>query len=138
MLKGIFKNIASLFMSLIVLASTMSFTVDTHYCGDILVDSSMINPAESCDMDLHLANSTKNNNVENNCCKNQKTTITGQKELNISFDNFSIDQQIFVVSFAYSYLNLFEGLEYKGSSFLNYPPPLIVKNIYKLDEVYLI
>jgi len=137
-MKNNFYKISSFFLALLVLLSTLFLTVESHYCGDILVDSSLFGHVESCGMDSLQANSSKDTLEGKNCCNNEQIVLNGQNELNVSFDNFTIDQQIFVASFVYAYINLFEGLENKVSSFSEYPPPLIVKNIYKLDETYLI
>ncbi|WP_445731915.1 HYC_CC_PP family protein [Mariniflexile sp.] len=143
-MKIFFYKISSFLMALLVLFSTVSFTVESHYCGNVLVDYSLFNEAESCDMDMdqsmhvHQTKPSKDTFTEKKCCHDQIIIKTGQDNLNISIDNLSIDQQIFVVSYVYTYLNQFEGLKYKVPSFSGYPPPFIVKNIYKLDETYLI
>ena len=126
-------------MALLVMLSTVSFTIESHFCGDVLVESTLFGSAKSCGMDLAQTKSSKEDSLEGkNCCNNEQITINGQNELNVSFDNLTNDQQIFVATFVYAYINLFEGLENEVSSFSQYPPPLIVKNIYKLDEAYLI
>jgi len=126
-------------MALLVMLSTVSFTIESHYCSDILVDTSLFGSAESCGMDLAQTKSSKEDSLEGkNCCNNEQITINGQNELSVTFDKLSIDQQVFVASFVYTYLNLFGELGYKVPSLSEYPPPLIVKSIYKLDETYLI
>ena len=138
-MKKTFYKISSFLMALLVMLSTVSFTIESHYCGDFLVDTSYFGSAESCGMDLAQTNSSKEDTLEGkNCCNNEQITINGQNELNVSFDNLTNNQQIYVATFVYAYINLFEGLENEVSSFSQYPPPLIVKNIYKLDETYLI
>jgi hypothetical protein len=76
--------------------------------------------------------------VKKDCCKEDQIIVKGQDELKISFEKLSIDQQFFVASFVYTYINLFEGFEQKTNSFKEYSPPLVIKQIYKLDETYLI
>lgn len=138
-MKKTFYKISSFCMALLVLFSTLSFTVESHYCGNLLVDTSLFGPAKSCGMDLSQTKSSKEDTLEGkNCCNNEQITVNGQNELNVSFDNLTNDQQNFVALFVQAYINLFESLENKVSSLLEYPPPLIVKNIYKLDETYLI
>ncbi|WP_142785836.1 HYC_CC_PP family protein [Changchengzhania lutea] len=137
-MKKTFYKISSFLMALLVMLSTVSFTIESHYCGDILVDASFFGTVETCGMDSLQAKSTKDTLERKHCCNNEQITINGQNELSVSFNNLTNDQQIFVASFVYAYINLFEGLENKASSFSEYPPPLIVKNIYKLDETYLI
>ena len=125
-------------MALLVFFSTLSFTVESHYCGDVIVDSSLFGSVKSCGMDLSQAKSSKDSFKGKTCCNNEQIVINGQNELSVSFDSLTNNQQLFVASFVYTYTNLFEGLENKVSSFTEYPPPLIVKSIYKLDETYLI
>lgn len=138
-MKNILYKISSFFMALLVMLSTVSFTIESHYCGDFLVDTALFGSAQSCGMDLAQTKPSKEETLQSkNCCNNEQITIDGQDELRISFDDLTNDQQIFVASFVYAYLNLFGELGYKVPSFSEYPPPLIVKSIYKLDETYLI
>lgn len=64
--------------------------------------------------------------------------IKGQDELQFSFDKVSIDQQVFVSAFFQTFNNLFITSEDLTPSLNEYPPPIIVRQLYKLDETYLI
>jgi hypothetical protein len=64
--------------------------------------------------------------------------VDGQNELQIQVDQISFEQQVFIASFVYTYMNLFEGLETKVTSFEKYKSPLVIRQLYKLDETYLI
>ena len=126
-------------MALIVLFSTLSFTVHQHYCGDELKDTSVFFEAEKCEMEKMMAEiSCEAHQEKKACCEDVIDVVEGQDELKIAFDTLSLDQQLFVASLVYSYSNLFEGLEENTTSFSEYPPPLVVKQIFKLDESYLI
>ena len=35
-------------MALLVFLSTLSFTIENHYCGDVLVDTSMFDAVDTC------------------------------------------------------------------------------------------
>ena len=50
MKKLVFK-IASFLLAVLVCLSTLSFTVDKHYCGDFLVDVSFTGDASDCGME---------------------------------------------------------------------------------------
>lgn len=139
MIKQVFHKIASMFMAFVVLFSTMSFTVDMHYCGDTLMDTAIFHKAKTCGMEMETASTIPDCSIaKKDCCKEEQIIVKGQNELKISFDKITLDQQIFVASFVYSYINTFSDLKETSITFDDYPPPLIVKNIYKLDEVYLI
>lgn len=138
-MKEFIKNIASVFLAFLVLFSTMSFTISEHYCGNLLVNASIISKAKTCGMDMQV-NSTKEdcNILKKDCCKDVVKLIEGQDDLKIDCLTLSFEQQLFITSFVYTYINLFEGLDKKSIPFNDYSPPLIVKDIHVLDEVYII
>ena len=76
-------------MALLVMLSTVSFTIESHYCGDFLVDSSFFGSVESCGMDLAQTKSTKDTLEGNTCCNNQQISISGQNELSVSFNSLT-------------------------------------------------
>jgi hypothetical protein len=122
-----------------VLLSTMSFTINNHYCGDELVSSALFFKADSCGMDMQKSSKEDGCTIKkDNCCSDVIVCVEGQKELNLSYYNLRFEQQVFVASFFMSYINLFEGLDNNIVPFKNYSPPLLVKNIQILDEVFLI
>ncbi len=125
-------------MALVVLFSTMSFTIDMHYCGDKLVDTSIFQKVKTCGMEMQKPSAKNCSITKKNCCSDKQVIVDGQNELQLSSDTLSFEQQQFVASFIDTYINLFEGEERNTISFSEYPPPLIVRSIYKLDETYLI
>lgn len=125
-------------MAFVVLFSTMSFTVDMHYCGDFLVETAIFQKTKGCIMEME-APSTEGCSVKvKDCCSNEQLIVDGQDDLNISFDKLSLEQQLFVSTFFYTYINLFEGVGKNVTSFKDYSPPLVVRQIFKRDETYLI
>jgi hypothetical protein len=138
-MKQLFKKISSIIMAFVVLLSTMSFTVSEHYCGHQLVDIGLFSKAESCGMELQKPIATKDCDLKkSDCCKDEVRQFKGQDELNIGFSALNFEQQVFVASFAYTYLNLFEGLAVTIIPFKYYTPPLLVTDILVLDQVFLI
>jgi len=140
-MKQIFNKILAILMSFVVLFSTMSFTISEHYCGGDLVNTAMFFEADSCEMEMEMdmSSSTEDCNFEKeDCCKDINKIVEGQNELNIQVVNLDFEQQSFIASFIYSYINLFEGLDKNVVPFKNYSPPLIVKDIQVLDQVFLI
>lgn len=131
-------KVLSFLMAFVVLFSTMSFTVDMHYCGNTLIDTAVFKQAETCGMKMESPSTKDCSITKKNCCSNEQISIDGQDELQLLVDKVSFDQQVFVAAFIYSYSNLFEDLEKDVTNFGEYPPPLIVRDIYKLDETYLI
>ena len=126
-------------MALLVLLSTFSFAIESHYCGDVLVDTSWFGEAESCGMDVqHKPTSEENSFENNNCCNDELIAIDGQEVLSISLEDLTFEQQLFVVSFIYSYINLYEGTDSKIIPFKNYSPPPLIRDVQTLDQVFLI
>lgn len=125
-------------MAIVVLFSTMSFSVDMHYCGDILVETAIFHKAKGCGMEMEKPSTDGCSITKKNCCDNEQVVVDGQDELQLQVDKITIGQQVFIASYVYSYINLFEGLEENVTSYDDYPPPLVIRQIYKLDETYLI
>ncbi len=125
-------------MAFVVLFSTMSFTLNMHYCGDTLVETAIFHKAEGCGMDMEMPSTEGCSITKKNCCNDEQLVIDGQDELQLQVDKISFEQQIFITSFIYTYINGFEGLENNVFSFEDYKPPLVIRQLYKLDEMYLI
>ena len=125
-------------MALLVLFSTLSFTVDMHYCGETLMDSAIFKKAETCGMEMENPLTDSCSISKKNCCSDEIFVVDGQDELQLQVEKISFEQQVFIASFVYTYINLFEGLDKNVSSFEEYKPPLVVKQLYKIDETYLI
>lgn len=137
-MKNVFHNILSIAMAFVVLFSTLSFTIDMHYCGGTLVETAIFNKAKGCGMDMNKPSTEGCTITKKDCCKNEQTLVDGQDELQLHVDKISFEQQVFIASFVQTYLNLFEDLDTQASSYTTYEPPLVIRQIFKLDETYLI
>ncbi|PHS07306.1 MAG: hypothetical protein COA88_09040 [Kordia sp.] len=137
-MKQILHKITSFLMAIVVLFSTMSLTIDMHYCGDTLVDSAVFSKVKTCGMEMQNPTTKECSITKKGCCNDEQIAIDGQDELKISFDTLTLDQQVFISSFIDSYINLFKGLEENETSYDDYAPPLVIRSIYKLVETYLI
>ncbi len=126
-------------MALVVLFSTMSFTIDMHYCGGTLVDTAIFHKVKTCGMKMQKTSTKKGCNItKKNCCKDEQLVIDGQNELQLSVDKITFEQQIFTALFVCTYTNLFGSLVKKDLSYKDYKPLLVVRQIYKIDQTYLI
>jgi hypothetical protein len=138
MLKEFLHKTMAIMMACVVLISTMSFTVDMHYCGDTLVDTAIFHKVKTCGMEMQKPSTKDCSITKKNCCSDKQIVLDGQDELHLSFDGLSLEQQQFITSFVCTYSDLFEGVEEDINSYRDYTPPLVVRQIYKLDETYLI
>ncbi len=142
----ILRKISAVFLALLVLCSTLSFTVDQHYCGDHLVSASLLASAKKCAMhsnnekNMHQNHSdmshesTKSSHCEavsyqKSCCDDEQLIFEGQDELTLSFEDLNGIQKIVLSSFTYSYVYLFSDFSYSLDLGNYHPPPDIVENI---------
>ncbi|WP_391592760.1 hypothetical protein [Winogradskyella sp.] len=137
-MKQVFNKVMSLTMVFVVLFSTMSFTVNMHYCGGVLVETAIFQKAKGCGMEMEKPSTEGCSITKKNCCEDKQLAIKGQDELQLKVDKITFEQHVFIASFVYTYVNLFEGLENKRYSYEKYEPPLVIRRIYKIDETYLI
>ena len=120
-------------MALLVLFSTVSFTVEKHFCGDTLVDIAIFTDSDKCAMEAQEILMKKT------CCKDEVDVVKGQDELKTSaFEDLGFQQQQFIATFTYSYLNLFESLDKQIIPHKDYSPPNLITNIQVLDQVFII
>ena len=140
-MKKTVTKIASLAMAFLVLFSTLSFSVDFHYCGEHLVDFSIMEKVDTCMMKLEESASETECSIvkmDMDCCEDVQFSQEGQEDLKSNFHHISFDQQLFLTSLFYSYINLFEGLDENIVPFKDYTPPPLIRDIQILDQTFLI
>ena len=136
MKKGL-VNISALIMALIVLFSTLSFTIEKHICAGEVADVALFGDLERCDM----PDSDHKNLLsfkKTSCCQDEFNFVqSSNTELKPSHKS-KLQTQVFAALFTYTYLNIFENSEKDSNLFLRYNPPNIFKNIPILYETFLI
>jgi len=135
--KKAFQKIASLTMALLLLLSTVSWTVDKHLCMGRVMDVALFAKADDCGMNAAIEAMGATSD-ENHCCGDESFTVQGQDDLKISFNDFSFDEQLFLVAFTHVYLDLLPEVQERIYSNEHYPPPLLIKDIQLLHETFLI
>lgn len=124
-------------MAVLVLFSTVSFTVEKHFCGDVLIDAAVFSEAQKCKMEAFEIAQSKI--TKKHCCKDELEVVKGQDKLKRSqFEDITFEQQMFVVSYIYSYINSLEELPKLIIPHKQYSPPNLIYDIQVLDEVFLI
>lgn len=128
-------------MAFLVLFSTSAFAVSMHYCGSTLVDYSFAQKAKSCGMGMDMMQSQQEIAAtctiqKKGCCTNKK--IVKQQDDIKNNAQLQLDQQVFVASLIYTYIQLFETNETQTVPHQNYSPPLLVYDLLVLDETFLI
>ncbi|TMM59120.1 hypothetical protein FEE95_06720 [Maribacter algarum] len=140
-MKKIYYKITSVLLALIVLLSTMSFSLDMHFCGDQLVDFSISDKANTCLMKTEMTKTSSSCEVmkmEMGCCSDVEVVFEGRDDLKISFDQLTFNQQVFVASSVYSYISRFEGFDENLVPLKDYKPPPLIRDLQILDQTFLI
>lgn len=136
-MKSFLHKSFSVLLALLVLFSTVSFTVEKHFCGNVLVDVSVFSEAQKCAMEAF--EMEQEAITKKSCCKDELRVFEGQDELKgTSFDDLNFQQQLFITTFSYAFSSLFEGLEWHVIPHKNYSPPNLVADIQVLDQVFII
>jgi len=139
--KSTFAKILSFFLAVSILFSTSSFTVDMHFCCNKLVDMAFFSKAKSC-MEIVQKkddNTKKCTSIqEKDCCDNQTIVKEGDDTFKKSNTILKTETIVFLNTFVYSYINLFEGLDENVISYRAYRPPLLSTDIIILNETFLI
>jgi hypothetical protein len=134
-MKQFLTKITASTLAFLVLFSTLSFTVDKHYCGDFLVDVSFTGETEGCGMKMDKS-ITK---TKKNCCKDEIHQFEGQDKLQLtSFEKITFQNQQFLNAFVFSYQNLFIDKSTEKSFQRIFPPPDIYQNYQVIYQSFLI
>lgn len=124
-------------MTLLILLSSVTFTVTKRYCNDDLVDITVFSKFEDC-CDEETKNTTTKTN-DKKCCIDKIEIIEGQQIVkNSSFDDLDSHEQLTLFTFVYSYVNLFEGLPQHIIPHKEYAPPILIVDKQTLEQVFLI
>ncbi|WP_449371720.1 HYC_CC_PP family protein [Arenibacter hampyeongensis] len=131
------QKILAMLMAFFMLASTVSWTIEKHYCFGSLVDIAFFHEADTCGMDVGLVNATFDKKG-NPCCALEVITIPGQDDLKISYHDIDLGHQLFLVAYVAYHISLFQPKAQPLVPHADYPPPILVKDIHILDQVFLI
>ncbi len=125
-------------MAVLVLVSALSFSVDKHFCGEILVDYSLTGKADSCGMETMLAENGLSDMLSaDHCCSEETDLFEGQDQMK-ELEKKEQAARNFLAIFTYSLKLQFSEEAKPQTPFQGYPPPLITEDIQLLNETFLI
>ncbi len=137
MIKTKFNIIFSVIMALMVLLSTLSFTIEKHFCGDTLIDVALFSELENCGMAMETI--SVDSMKKKQCCHDILEVVQGQDKLKkSSIEEFQLSQQPFISPLIFSYIDLFEGLPEQIIPHIDYSPPHLVADIQVWQQVFII
>jgi hypothetical protein len=124
-------------MALLLLFSTVSFTVEKHFCGDELIAVAVFGKVEKCAMEALETEREQLTKVP--CCKDTLEVVSGLNQLNNNpFHNWNVDQQQCLIAFIYAYNSLYVTLQSERCLQIDYQPPNLIIDRQVLGQVYII
>ena len=137
-IKILLHKVFAVSLALLVMLSTISITIEKHFCGNTLIDVALFTEADKCGMEMP-KKSQEQSSLEKSCCKDIVDVIEGQDELNVNtFKDLKLSKKTFATLFTYSYLSLYEELPNQIIPHKNYRPPNLIFDRQVLDQVFLI
>ena len=133
-MKAFAHKLGAFSLALLLLFSTMSFTLDMHFCGETLVDVGLYHPAEDCGMSMggDAADAM-------DCCSDVEVHVQGQDDLNPSLETGLEAPELFFVDVLHTYVVvLVEDLPETFIPFREYSPPKLIPDISVRDQSFLI
>lgn len=111
----------------------MSFTVGTHYCGNILIDKAIFSQAQTCEMHQEMPSEE-----ESECCDDEVEIIEGQDILQFSKAEFDLDIPMELAIFSFIHFSSPDVFASKTASTEVYDPPQYHRDFQILHQVFLI
>jgi hypothetical protein len=82
MYKNVIHKFFSMLLAFLVLLSTFSFKVETHFCGPNLVDVAVFSQAKSC-CDSAIKMDSELQFTKKNCCTNKVVSVEGLNQFKV-------------------------------------------------------
>jgi len=138
-MKSVLHKSVSFAMAVLLLLSTTSWKVEKHYCMGRLMNIALFVDVDDCGMDMSSAGIEENSGATtDSCCDDEVIYIDGQDDLKIALNDLNTDKGFHFITTTYSSYNLSQVLQEQGMLFEQYPPPILVRDIQLLDQVFLI
>ena len=133
-MRAIAHKMGAISLALLLLFSTLSFSLDMHFCGGMLVDFGLYHPAEDCGMSMD--DTTMG---PSDCCSDVEVYVQGQDDLNPSMEvSLDVPQDLFQNVFFTYVMVLVEDLPQTFIPFKEYSPPRLIRDISIRDQSFLI
>ena len=134
-MKSFFQKSGAVGLAFLLLFSTLSFSMDMHFCGKTLVDFEIYQKAEGCGMAMDDSLMT-----DMGCCSDKQIVVAGQDDLDTpNWETLSGELHVLVAWIAEGYPAL-ELPEIRDAfiPFKEYSPPKLIRDIPVLDQTFLI
>lgn len=125
----VIQKFSAMLLSALLLLSTLTWTVDTHFCMGRTMDVAFFAKADSCGMEMLL-----DEGLENHCCDHETVVLEGQDDLKTTNAADDVLQQVFIVANTTPFYNALQSSDLLPVVLNGYPPP---ENIGVIDRTIL-
>jgi len=137
MQKTVAHKIFSMALALLVLLSTFSFKMETHFCGSNFVDVAVFSKVKSC-CSAAVNTSTELQFTKKSCCNNKVVSIDGLKQFKvISFSKELQVDNVFVLPLKFNF-NTVLLTSSTSDYYSSYSPPDLMMDHQIEHQVFLI
>lgn len=134
-MKQFFNKIAAIFLTIVVLFSTMSFTMQKMYCKGNLVQIAVFSKIIPCENE----DGSNCSLSSESCCDFEKVVFDGQDELQVTSGNLEISyKQVFIPIEFETYSKSFVIQNKKLDSYIKCHLPNLVADIQTIQQVFII
>lgn len=119
-------------LAFLVLFSTLSFSVDMHFCGRTLVDLEIFEKARGCGMTMEDGAMTAMG-----CCSDHQVVVAGQEDLRLPHVLSVVLPPVYLPSNQIPIgITSPSGFERKAVNYKNYIPPPLVRDLSVQHQVF--
>lgn len=137
------KKVVSIFLALLMLASTIGFATNTHFCGGEAVEHTLSLGIEY--LDCGMAEAPEQCSSENGhdqvrskpCCENQHELLQLEADATVIQHSLEVNKTFFV-DFIHTFVAQLYTFEKQVPDYLNYSPPLLEQDVQILFQSFLI
>ena len=135
-MKVVANKLLATVLSLLLLISTVSVTVNQHLCMGEVVDIAFYAHAKSCGMEQEAP--TAGLTLQADCCDTLSFSVEGQDNLNTGGNNLDLQQQSLVAVIPLSPSSPVQLPHTASTAFQSHAPPLLHKDFQVLYATFLI
>ena len=137
MIKQLLHKILALSLAVLVMFSTLSFSVEKHYCSTNLVDIDILFSGEKTQKDCF--GNELINKTESSCCNDVVEFVEGQELIqNNNVKDYQYSDYQFFSALSYKYNYIFVGLPKSVRPNDDYAPPILVEDRTIKHQIFLI
>lgn len=135
------KKLISIALTLILLISNVGFTMATHFCGGEAVKSELMLGQKQLgcdmpDMERHGESDSTTRFDAKGCCDNHYQALTIEDDYSLKLvKTLNFD---FAIAFVHVFLKSDIPAEFEKQQYAHYSPPLLLRDLPVLNQVFLI